>query len=618
MARKAGKSGTKPAKPKPVKSTPAPVRGRSGLWTWIRRGVAAVLWIGIILAGLLFWYAWDLPDPDDLTRIGARRPAITVLAADGGQIMKTGDIFGQPVRLDNVPDFLPRAFMATEDRRFRDHFGLDPIGIARAMVRNIVAGGVRQGGSTITQQLAKNLFLTRDRTIRRKVQEALLALWLEYRFSKDEILTLYLNRIYLGAGAYGVDAAARRYFGRSTAKLSLWQAAVLAGLPKAPSSLNPFRFPEKAAARGRVVLDAMVDAGWLDADAAAEARRDSVTTVADRSFGRDTRWFADWVFERAEDLLGGLDRDVVIHTTLEPGLQTAADGAMAAVRADARAKGAHQAAFVALRGDGAVAAMLGGYDSRESAFNRVTQARRQPGSTFKLFVYLAGLEAGLKPDSRIDDRSITVEGWTPRNASRGHRGIVTVREGAARSINTVAVAIAERAGRDSVIRIARRLGITANLHPDPAIALGVHDVSPLEMAAAYATVPADGHAVTPYAIRRIVDADGTPLYRRDPGKGPLVLDRAIVSAVDDLLQAVVAWGTGKAAKPSAGRAAGKTGTSQSYRDAWFIGYRGRGAGALTAAIWMGNDDGAPMDGVYGGLYPAQVWRRFMERAETGG
>ncbi len=627
----------KPAKPKKTKAAqkpkprakasasapapPPPPPSRSaggGFWRWIRRGIAAVLWLSIAGAGGVLWYAWDLPDPDDLTRIGSRRPAITILAADGTQIMKTGDIFGDPIRLDRVPDYLPNAFLATEDRRFYDHFGVDPLGIARAMIRNITSGGVVQGGSTITQQLAKNLFLTRARTIRRKVQEALLAIWLEQKFSKAEILELYLNRVYLGAGANGVDAAAQRYFGKPAAKISPWQAAVLAGLPKAPSALNPFRFPEKAATRARVVLGAMVDAGYLTQQGASDMAQQSVTTVADRSIGRDSRWFSDWVFERAEDLMGKLDRDIVVHTTLEPALQRAARNAAAKTSAEARAKGAGELAFVAVRGDGAVAAMLGGHDASASAFNRVTQARRQPGSTFKLFVYLAGLEAGLRPNSKIDDQSITVEGWTPRNASRGHRGMVTFREGAARSINTVAVAIGERVGRQTVVRMARRLGITSTINPDPALALGVYEVAPLEMTAAYASLAAGGYAVTPYAIRRIEGRDGLLLYQRDTTADLRVIGPEVTAAADDLLRAVVDWGTGKRAKPDSGHAAGKTGTSQDYRDAWFIGYRGGGETSLTAGVWMGNDDASPTDGVYGGLYPAILWRRFMDVAAPGG
>lgn len=605
----------KPGAAKPGAAKPA--SRRVGFFGWVKRGIAALLWLSIAGAAVIFWYAWDLPDPDDLTRIGVRRPAITILAADGTQILQTGDIYGEPVRLDTVPDYLPQAFLAIEDRRFHAHFGVDPLGIARAMLRNVMSGGIVQGGSTLTQQLAKNLFLTRERTIRRKVQEALLALWLEVKFSKEEILALYMNRIYLGAGANGVDAAARRYFGVPAAKVSLWQAAVLAGLPKAPSALNPFRFPEKAAARAGVVLTAMADAGYLQENQAKAATKTTVATVADRSIGRDSRWFSDWVFERAEDLMGRLDRDIVVHTTLRPNLQRAARDAAAEVMPEAATKNARQLAFVALAGDGAVAAMLGGRNAGESAFNRVTQAHRQPGSTFKLFVYLAGLETGLTPDSSIDDREITVEGWTPRNASRGHRGAVTVREGAARSINTVAVAIGERAGRGNVIRMARRLGVTATLNPDPALALGVYEVTPLEMTAAYATIPAEGRAVTPYAIDRIETPDGAVLYQRDTTPGPRVLAPEIAASADNLLRAVVGWGTGKRAKPQAGPAAGKTGTSQDYRDAWFIGYRGRGSAALTAGVWMGNDDASATDGVYGGLYPAILWRRFIEKAFGG-
>lgn len=575
--------------------------------------LAGSIWLLVGAGGLFAWFIWDLPDPEAAAARSERRPSISVLARDRTLLLQVGDIHGRQAQLADLPPYLPRAVLATEDRRFYTHTGIDPIGLLRAIWVNVRAGGVRQGGSTLSQQLAKNLFLTRARTWRRKIQELLLAFWLEDRFSKDQILTLYLNRVYLGAGAYGVEAAAMRYFGRSAAKLDLWQAAVLAGLPRAPSALNPFVAPERAAARARQVLDNMVAAGWLDPATAEAAKRPTVITRDTGRAGRNRRWFADWALARAGDLMGGIDRDIVIVTTLEPAMQRAAEAAASETGPGARADGASQMALVAMRPDGAVVAMLGGYQRRTSAFNRATQARRQPGSAFKPLVYLAGIEAGLTPDSLIDARDVDVGGWVPRNAGDVAHWPMSLREGAARSVNTVAVWIAEHAGRDKVIAMARRLGLTGALRPDPALALGVHEVTPLELTTAYATLAAGGYAATAHAILRIEGADGSLLYRRAEDTAPRVLAARSISAIHDLLEAAISHGTGRAARPDNRPAAGKTGTTQNNRDAWFAGY----THDLVAAVWMGNDDATPTGGVSGGLHPARLWRHFMNRAHAG-
>lgn len=607
-AKHAGRRKAAPRKP----ATRPPGRPRAR--RWIRGLIAASIWAIVLLAGVIGWFAWDMPNPDDVLALETRRPAVTVTASDGTSLMKVGDLYGAPVTLADLPAHLPQALLATEDRRFYDHPGVDPIGILRALYANIVAGHVTQGGSTLTQQLAKNLFLSRDRTIRRKVQEALLAFWLEARTGKDGILELYLNRVYLGAGTYGVDAAARRYFGKAPRDLTLWQSAVLAGLPKAPSSLNPFRAPERAATRAREVLNDMARAGFITQAEMDAAKRDRVATRPVDSAGAQTRWLAEWAFDRAADILGGVDRDIVVETTLEPNAQRAAEQAAAEIAPAARAKGASELSFVAMRPDGAVVALLGGADRRSSAFNRAVHGKRQPGSAFKLFVYLTAFENGLTPDTLIDDRIAPIQGWSPRNAGAGNRGVVTLREGVARSINTVAVATMETVGRDKVVALARRLGITARLNPDPALALGVYEVSPMELAGAYATVGGGGFAATPHVVRRIVATEtGEVLYERPFVQGPRVLSAETVAMANDVFGAGVAWGTGKAAALPDRPAAGKTGTTQDYRDAWFAGY----VPGLTAVVWMGNDEGTPTDKVYGGLYPAQLWRAFMLRALQG-
>ncbi len=613
----ARKSPTKRASAKKAASRRAPPPPRppeKPRWPrFLRAGISIVIWSFVAVAAVIGWFAWDLPDPDATIQTEQREPSITIVASDGTALLELGDLYAATVSLPALPAHLPQALIATEDRRFYSHPGVDPFGILRALIANIRAGGVAQGGSTLTQQLAKNLFLSRDRTLRRKVQEALLAFWLEARYSKDTILEIYLNRIYLGAGTFGVDAAARRYFGVPATGVTLWQAAVLAGLPKAPSALNPFRNPEGAAERGREVLQNMVEAGYITQSQADAAAQRTVQTVATDLAGRQTRWLAEWAVDRAAGLVGGFDQDIVVETTLEPAVQRAAEAAAAEIGPLARSDGASEMAFVALRPDGAVAAMLGGYDRSGSAFNRAVHARRQPGSVFKLFVYLAGFEAGITPDSEIDDRIAPVEGWSPRNAGAGHRGIVTLREGVARSINTVAVAVSETVGRTRVIDMARRMGVTADMSPDPSIALGVAEVTPLEMAGAYATLSSGGRSAMPYVIRRISDrSDGTILYTHDGRQAARLLDPDVVAMANDVFGAGIAWGTGRAAQLDGHAAAGKTGTTQDYRDAWFAGY----TTDLTAVVWMGNDDGTPTDGVYGGSYPAQLWQRFMTRALT--
>ena len=569
------------------------------------------VWGAVAFGALLAWYAYDLPQVARLDQAALRKPAISLLAADGSVLARYGEVHGAPVRIRDLPPHVPRAFLAIEDRRFYRHPGIDVLGVLRAAYRNLVAGGIREGGSTITQQLAKNLFLSPERSIRRKVQEALLALWLETRFTKDQLLSLYLNRVYFGAGVFGIDAAAERYFGRPPAKLSPFEAAVLAGLLRAPSRDNPLVDPVRAAARANQVLDGMAAAGWLERAAAARAKRKTVVMPPRRGAGTGARYFADWVLDRMRDYLGDPSGDLEIRTTLDPSLQRLADGHAQRFLENNATRRVGQAALVALAPDGAVRAMVGGRDYGQSQFNRSTQALRQPGSAFKLFVYLAALEAGLRPGDRVEDRPVTVEGWTPRNAARAHRGAMTFREGAARSSNSVAVALAERAGRDKVIRAARRLGVTATLRPDPSLALGAHEVTLLELTGAYAAIANDGIGAWPYGIVEIRDRSGRVLYRRSGGGPGRVVAPQHVAMLNDLFHAVVGWGTGKVAQ-LARPAVGKTGTSQANRDGWFIGYTPE----LVTGVWLGNDDSAPMTGV-GGATAAVLWRDFMRDALRG-
>ncbi|MEE8505528.1 MAG: PBP1A family penicillin-binding protein [Kiloniellales bacterium] len=587
---------------------------RSWRGRWLRRlvvwGGSAAIWATVMLAGLVAWYAYDLPEVGDIGRI-ARQPSITLMAADGTLIASYGDVYGEMVSVKDLPPHLLRAVLAVEDRRFYEHMGIDFQGVARAMLANLRAGRIVQGGSTITQQLAKNLFLSPERTLKRKTQEVLLALWLERKFTKDQILSLYLNRVYFGAGTYGVDAAAWRYFGKPAEKVSLYESAQLAGLLKAPSRYNPARHKARAQKRAALVLDAMTEAGFVAKD---EARRAfSAKTRGRAATGAQARYFADWILAQVPSYVGPIDRDLTVITTLNPFHQQVAEEELAALlEGDGVKRGVAQGAAVVLGLDGAVRAMVGGRSYDASQFNRATQALRQPGSAFKAFVYLAGLEEGLAPDDRMTDAPVTVEGWSPKNFNGRYYGTVTLREAFARSLNSVAVRISEQVGRERVAAAARRLGITTGLDVNPSIALGASEVTLLELTGAYAVFANRGYGVWPYGIEEIRGPDGELLYRRAGGGPGRVVEPRVVDRMANLMTATVSWGSGKRARLNR-PAAGKTGTSQDFRDAWFVGF----TSDLTAGVWLGNDDGAPTKGVTGGSLPAALWRRIMFRTHEG-
>jgi penicillin-binding protein 1A len=617
---KAGKSLTKnPRKPSSKGRAPRSRNVGGGIWriiAWITRkslkwSTVGAVWAVIVFSLAAAWYATDLPDVDKAFN-ATRRPIITVLAADGATLVRTGDLYGRLSQLEDLPQALPQAVMATEDRRFYSHFGVDIIGLSRAMIANVRAGRIVQGGSTITQQVAKNLFLTPERTIKRKIQELMLALWLEQKFSKDQILTIYLNRVYLGAGTYGVDAASQKYFGRPAGQLSVYQAAMLAGLLKAPSRYNPIAHPARAKARTAQVLKNMVAAGYLTK---ADAGRANVRTgrTTKEAASRGNRYFIDWVLEQVSDYINPGDRDLIVRTTLSPDVQRLAEAGVEKALAKGGAKaGIGQAALVAMTPDGAVRAMVGGRSYAKSQFNRVTQARRQPGSAFKPFVYLAGLESGLAPGDILFDESVAIGDWRPSNFDRRYQGPVTVLAALARSINTVAVKIAEKAGRVRVIETARRLGLSGKFKATPSLALGVGEVTLLGLTAAYGPFANGGAGVWAYGIKEIRDAAGTLLYQRGgSGPGRVVSARDVIS-MNNMLSAAVAEGTGRNARIGRPQA-GKTGTSQNFRDAWFVGYTAE----LVTGVWMGNDNGAAMKNVTGGGAPAKLWRDFMAAAHSG-
>lgn len=584
---------------------------RRGLWRGLLYwSMVLGVWLTVGVFGLVVWYSHDLPDVKELG-IAGKRPSITLLAADNSEILSFGDLYGEAVQLNELPKTLPEAVIATEDRRFYGHFGVDVLGLVRAALANIWAGRIVQGGSTISQQLAKNLFLTPERTLKRKIQEVLLAFWLEYEYSKDEILSLYLNRVYFGAGTYGVEAASQKYFGTSVRRIGLLESAVLAGLLKAPSRLAPTRNPKGARRRAAVVLNNMVAAGYLAPEAAKRAKTAKLVAKPRRRIS-GARYFADWVLDRVPDYVGHSSADLVVATTLQPRLQRQADKTVGTVLTQYGPR--HrigQAGFVAMTPEGAVLAMVGGRDYRDSQFNRAVQAKRQPGSAFKPLVYLAGLETGLTPDTVLIDRPIDIDGWKPRNYGDQHYGRVTMREALARSINTVAVQISERTGRRRVIDTAKRLGISSNLRPHPSIALGASEVRLLELTSVYATFANGGRGVLAHGIREIRTANGSTLYRRRGGGAGPVIGARQLRQMHDMLQAVITEGSGVRAR--IGRpAAGKTGTTQNSRDAWFLGYTAQ----LVAGVWLGNDDGKPMHDVSGGGFAARIWRDFMRAAHA--
>ncbi len=580
---------------------------------WHRLGYwAAVLavWGAIFMVVFFAVFARDLPDTSTLYNID-RQPSITYLDRNGALIAIRGTQQAPPADLDALPDYVPAAFIAIEDRRFYHHPGFDPIGMSRAVVANMKAGRVVQGGSTLTQQLAKNLFLSPDQNIKRKVQELMLAVWLEMKFSKKEILALYLNRVYFGAGAYGIEAASQRYFDKSAKQLTVGEAALLAGLLKAPSRYSPVSESERAGVRATVVLNEMVDAGVITPEQRAQAAASPVR-VSRTLATQHAQYFIDWLDKQIRELVGEPTEDMIVETTLDLTLQTQAERSVRRILDRDRSKGVQQAALVALDGDGRVRAMIGGASYADSQFNRATDARRQAGSAFKPFVYLTALESGYTPATRVNDAPIRIGNWSPRNYSGSFAGEMTMAQAVAQSTNTVAAGMADQIGRDNVARTARRLGISTRIGLEPAMALGAVEVSPLEMAQAYDAFANGGKRVRAYGISRIRSPQGRVIYQRaSRSDGPIqAVSNPYLYYQNQMLRGVITSGTGRSAAIAGRDIAGKTGTTSDYKDAWFVGY----TGGFVTAVWVGKDDNTPMRGVTGGSSPAAIWRGFMEAA----
>ena len=577
----------------------------------LARAITALATVTVLLGSMyVIGLARDLPDTSSLAAAPSGS-AMTFLDRHGRVIARRGGSSGTTITASALPGHLVDAVLAVEDRRFYSHFGIDLIGTTRAALANLRAGRVVQGGSTITQQLAKNLFLTPDRTLRRKVQEMMLAFWLETRFSKDEILALYLNRVYFGAGAWGAENASRRYFGKGPHELDIGEAALLAGLLKAPSRYSPASDTTRAAVRATVVLDLMLATGRITEEERFAAASTPIR-VSRGSSSPGAGWFADWAASEARTLLAvhapDWEGDIVVRTTLDVDVQRAADNALVQGLANPEiARGAANGAIIALDAGGAVAAMTGGTDYARSPFNRAVSARRQPGSAFKPFIYASAFEAGWSPADRLVDEPVTYGNWSPANWENRYEGEMTLERAFARSSNSIAVQLAEQTGRAYTLRLARRLGIESPMENTHSLSLGAYEVTPLELATAYVPFMNGGRAVDAHAVTRLETPSGETLWSRVQAPGTVVLAERVVREMDQLFSATIRYGTGSAADVPGRHVRGKTGTTTGFRDAWFAGW----SDGLVTVVWTGNDDNAPTEAGSGGAGPARIFAQMI-------
>ncbi len=586
---------------------------RSFLRTLIYGVLVLGVWALIFLVAFFAVFAVDLPDTSRLYDV-QRQPSVSYLDRSGGLLAVRGSQAAAQIDLDKLPPYVPQAFIAIEDRWFYWHFGFNPWGIVRSQIYNFQhrgEGGPLRGGSTITQQLARNLFLNLSQNYRRKAQELILAVWLEAKFSKQQILELYLNRVYFGAGAYGIEAASQRYFGKPATLLTLGESALLAGVMKGPSRYSPVASTDRAARRATIVLDEMVQAGFItpaDRDQAFRTRVRVNPVLANQR----AQYFIDWVDDQVRAIVGEPTEDLVVETTLDLPLQASAEQAVRQGVAAAKAQGVEQGALVSLDGEGRIRAYVGGVNYVQTQFDRATMARRQAGSAFKPFVYLTAMEAGRTPDTPVVDEPVKIGTWAPRNYTGQFLGPITIRTALAQSVNTVAARLANEVGTANVAATARRLGITSAIQEDPSMALGAVEVSPLEMAQAYAPFANGGVFAKGYGIERVRTATGQVLYDHGVDRSPrqVVIGQPALAYMISMMRGVVQTGTGTRANVPGYDLAGKTGTTSDYRDAWFIGY----TGGFVTAVWVGKDDNKPMNRVTGGAAPAGIWRDYMTAA----
>ena len=574
--------------------------------------IVGLIW-ALFAGGLVFshWLA-EFPDARHLL-VYDPGSDITLIDAKGRTIARRGHNQGEVVAVGKLPDYVGNAFIAVEDRRFRHHFGIDPWALGRAVVADVTERGLVQGGSTLTQQLAKNLFLKPDRTFKRKIDEAVLALYLERRYTKDQILTLYLNRVYFGAGVYGIEAAAERFFSKQAIDLSLTEAAMLAGSVKAPSRYNPDASVDAATMRAAVVLGAMEEQGFIGAS----QRQVAVATrpkIAGRTATPGAGYFVDYTVSLVPAFAGHANERLIVDTTLDLDLQAAAERALdSGLAKDGKALAATQGALVSMTTDGALRALVGGRSYDDSTFNRAIDAKRQPGSAFKPFVYLAALEHGHKPSDEVVDEPVTIDKWQPENYEGAYEGTITLAHALAHSSNSAAVQLTREVSPEAVARVAHRLGVAGELHVVPSLALGTSEVTPIELTSGYAAFASGGTGVVPYAIVRIRTASGKVLYERKGSGLGRVINPEQEADMTAMMIGTITEGTGQQAALGGRPVAGKTGTSQDYRDAWFVGF----TADYVTGVWIGNDTGAPMKKATGGGLPARIFKTYMTKAEAG-
>jgi len=576
--------------------------------SWKMTVFLALIWFLVVFALITGGYVWycraTLPDFSKAVYV-ERRPGVKILAQDGRELTSYGSLFAEPVSVDNLPSYVPQAIIDTEDRRFYKHGGFDYIGFMRAMAVNLIKRRYAQGASTLTQQVAKNLFLTRDKSVKRKVQEFILARWLEKHFSKKQILDIYLNRVFFGSGAYGLNTAAKRFFNKKAKDLNLHEAAILAGALKAPSRYNYLKNKKEALKRAEVVLSLMQRAGTITEEQRKAALKQPVGKSNNQNI-LGIRYFGDYIMAQLPDLIDDYQDDLYVNTTLDYDLQQRAEYILRKHIRLHKKDNITQGAVVVLDRNGAVKAMVGGFDYNKSQFNRATQALRQAGSSFKLFVYLAAFEKGFNEDELLSDEPVKIGQWEPQNYDKNFHGAVTLKQAFAQSLNVATVDLATYLSLDDIISEALKLGITTKIKREPSIILGASEVKVIDMAAAYSVTANGGYAVFPYAVTEIADTDSEKLYQYSAPYREKVIGDYALEKINVLQREVVLNGTGKKAR-SVKEARGKTGTSQNYRDAWFIGSNDK----YTTAVWLGNDNNSPMNKIGGGTVPTEIWAEIM-------
>lgn len=575
-----------------------------GTWFYriVKAGVIATF-LGIMVLGVFVAIARSEIDSFEDLKASPNGQMIRIRAADGTVIQSLGPSFGRWLTINQLPSEMKDAMVAVEDRRYYMHPGVDPIGITRSFYARAVQGRWTQGGSTITQQLARNIYLNSNKEFGRKIREIILALAMETKFSKDQILELYLNKVYFGGGAYGIDAASRKFFDHGAENISLAEAAIIAGLVKAPSRYAPTADAQAAVERAKVVVAVMQDAGMITATEAAGVKPADVKLAAE-SPQDSVRYFTDWILPQLNGLIDETEKPIDVWTTLDLKMQRAATAAIAA-----NVPRGAQGALVSIDRDGAVKAMVGGTDYITSNYNRAVTAVRQPGSAWKLFVYLTALEAGFRPEDMVEDKPVEIDGWQPKNSGGKYAGSISLRTAFAYSKNTVAAQIGQEVGTSSIANMARRFGITTPINTQPSMVLGTSEARVIDMTQAFAAVAAKGRSITPYGISKVTTIDGETLYAAKPSSSVQLVDGWVAGAITDLMQSAVATGTGRAA--NIGRpVAGKTGTTSSNKDGWFLGF----SSGLTTGVWMGRDDARSIGGLEGGRAPAQAWAAYMRIA----